>query len=106
MVMSDDTHGRLREEVRERYAQAALVVLGQAPGASAGCCGSSAADSCCGTGLTAAEAVGGFSEGLYREGETDGLPVEAVREALHYYYANKEWIDEEVDEEGRELGLK
>jgi uncharacterized protein (DUF433 family) len=34
------------------------------------------------------------------------LPVEAVNEALEYYYANKEWIDEEVDEEGRELGLK
>jgi uncharacterized protein (DUF433 family) len=34
------------------------------------------------------------------------LPVEAVREALDYYYANKEWIDAEVDEEGRELGLK
>ncbi len=34
------------------------------------------------------------------------LPLEAVQEALDYYYANKEWIDEEVDEEGRELGLK
>jgi uncharacterized protein (DUF433 family) len=34
------------------------------------------------------------------------LPIEAVNEALEYYYANKEWIDEEVDEEGRELGLK
>jgi uncharacterized protein (DUF433 family) len=34
------------------------------------------------------------------------LPLEAVQEALDYYYANKEWIDAEVDEEGRELGLK
>lgn len=34
------------------------------------------------------------------------LPVEAVREALAYYYANKEWIDAEVDEQGRRLGLK
>lgn len=34
------------------------------------------------------------------------LPVEAVREALDYYYANKEWIDAEVDEQGRRLGLK
>lgn len=34
------------------------------------------------------------------------LPLEAVQEALGYYYANKEWIDAEVDEEGRELGLK
>jgi uncharacterized protein (DUF433 family) len=34
------------------------------------------------------------------------LPLEAVEEALAYYYANKDWIDAEVDEEGRELGLK
>jgi arsenite methyltransferase len=46
----------------------------------ASCCGSSASDSCCGVG--AAEAVGGFSEGLYHEGETDGLPEEAVLASL------------------------
>ncbi len=34
------------------------------------------------------------------------LPLEAVQEALDYYYANKEWIDTEIDEIGRELGLK
>jgi uncharacterized protein (DUF433 family) len=34
------------------------------------------------------------------------LPVEAVQEALDYYYANKEWIDAETDEVGRRLGLK
>jgi uncharacterized protein (DUF433 family) len=34
------------------------------------------------------------------------LPVEAVQEALEYYYANREWIDAEVDEEARELGLR
>lgn len=34
------------------------------------------------------------------------LPMEAVQEALDYYYVNKEWIDAEVDEVGRELGLK
>jgi uncharacterized protein (DUF433 family) len=34
------------------------------------------------------------------------LPLEVVQEALDYYYANKEWIDEETDEIGRELGLK
>lgn len=34
------------------------------------------------------------------------LPVEAVQEALDYYYANKDWIDEEVDDQGRRLGLK
>jgi uncharacterized protein (DUF433 family) len=34
------------------------------------------------------------------------LPPEAVQEALNYYNANKEWIDAEVEEEGRQLGLK
>jgi uncharacterized protein (DUF433 family) len=34
------------------------------------------------------------------------LPLEAVNEALDYYQANKEWIDAEIDEEGRLLGLK
>ncbi len=34
------------------------------------------------------------------------LPLEAVQEALEYYYANKQWINAEVDEEGRRLGLK
>ena len=38
--------------------------------------------------------------------ENHDLPVDAVREALDYYYANKEWIDAEVDEQGRRLGLK
>jgi uncharacterized protein (DUF433 family) len=34
------------------------------------------------------------------------LPLGAVQEALAYYYANKEWIDAEIEEEGRQLGLK
>ncbi len=34
------------------------------------------------------------------------LPLEAVEEALHYYHGNKEWIDAEVNEVGRQLGLK
>ena len=43
------------------------------------CCGGSAADSCCGTGRRAA--FGGFAS-LYGEGETDGLPEEAVLASL------------------------
>ena len=78
--MSDQTSTGLREEVRARYAEAARAVLGPEKGAATSCCGSSAADSCCGAGP--AEAVGGFSEGLYREGETDGLPAEAVLASL------------------------
>jgi arsenite methyltransferase len=77
--MADQVSADLREEVRSRYAAAARAVLGPEAGVAASCCGGSAADSCCGT---AAEAVGGFSEGLYREGETDGLPEEAVLASL------------------------
>jgi arsenite methyltransferase len=77
--MTDQVSVDLREEVRSRYAAAARAVLEPQAGVAASCCGSSAADSCCGT---AAEAVGGFSEGLYREGETDGLPEEAVLASL------------------------
>ena len=79
--MSDQVTTGLREKVRARYAEAARAVLEPEAGVAAACCGSSAADSCCGPG-PAAEAVGGFSEGLYREGETDGLPEEAVLASL------------------------
>ena len=71
--MSDQASTGLREEVRSRYAAAARAVLEPEAGASA---------SCCGAGPAAAEAVGGFSENLYREGETDGLPEEAVLASL------------------------
>ena len=77
--MTDQASTALREEVRSRYAAAARAVLEPQAGVAASCCGGTAADSCCGT---AAEAVGGFSEGLYREGETDGLPEEAVLASL------------------------
>ena len=78
--MNDQASTDLREEVRSRYAAAARTVLEPQAGMAPSCCASSAADSCCGAG--AAEAVGGFSEGLYREGETDGLPEEAVLASL------------------------
>jgi arsenite methyltransferase len=89
--MSDQTSTGLREEVRARYAEAARAVLEPRPGVTAQCVeisaagscrASSAGDSCCGAGSAAAGAVGGFSENLYREGETDGLPEEAVLASL------------------------
>jgi SAM-dependent methyltransferase len=58
------------------------VVLDPKAGVTVSCCASSAADSCCSDGSAAAEAVGGFSENLYRDGETDGLPEEAVLASL------------------------
>jgi arsenite methyltransferase len=79
--MSDQASTDLREEVRSKYAAAARAVLEPEAGVTASCCGS-AADSCCGAESAAAEAVGGFSENLYREGETDGLPEEAVLASL------------------------
>jgi arsenite methyltransferase len=78
--MSDQASTDLREEVRARYADAARAVMEPEAGVTASCCGSSATDSCCGAGPAAA--VGGFSEHLYRQGETDGLPEEAVLASL------------------------
>ena len=97
--MSDEPSTDLREAVRSRYAEAARAVLEPKPGVTAqsvesagiaSCCGGAATDSCCGSSATepccgatsAAEAVGGFSGNLYREGETDGLPEEAVLASL------------------------
>jgi arsenite methyltransferase len=89
--MNDQASTDLREEVRSRYAEAARAVLEPRPGVTAqsvemfgtgSCCGSPAGDSCCDAGSAAAEAAGGFSENLYREGETDGLPEEAVLASL------------------------
>ena len=89
--MSDQASTGLREEVRSKYAAAARAVLEPRPGVTAqsvesspagSCCGSSAAGSCCSAASAAAEGVGGFRNDLYREGETDGLPDEAVLASL------------------------
>jgi arsenite methyltransferase len=78
--MSESATTDLREEVRTKYAAAARAVLEVTP-AEGGCCGPSAG-SCCGPAAEAADAVGGLSQSLYREGETDGLPQEAVLASL------------------------
>jgi arsenite methyltransferase len=81
-VMTDQASTDLREEVRARYAQAARAVLEPRPGVTAQCCESGAASSCCGTGSSALETADAFGGPLYREGETDGLPEEAVLASL------------------------
>jgi arsenite methyltransferase len=90
IAMTDETSADLREEVRSRYAQAARAVLEPRPGVTASCCESSPADSCCGgsaadscrgTGSAALDSAG-FAGRLYGEGETDGLPQEAVLASL------------------------
>ena len=80
--MSDQISTELREAVRARYAEAARAVLEPKAGITASCCGSSAADSCCGTGSAALDSADSFGGPLYGEGETDGLPEEAVLASL------------------------
>jgi SAM-dependent methyltransferase len=80
--MSDDANGRLREQVRARYGQAARAVLAPGATSAAGCCGEQEASSCCGTGPAALDPAQWSGAGLYQEGETDGLPKEAVRASL------------------------
>jgi len=75
--MSDQATGELREQVRSRYAEAARAVL--TPGAGqAGCCANSAG-SCSGA---AQEKENSFGGPLYRAGELDELPEEAVLASL------------------------
>jgi arsenite methyltransferase len=78
--MSDQTSTALREEVRSKYAAAALVVT--ETGATASCCGGSSDNSCGGAEPAAAMAAGSISANLYHEDETDGLPEEALLASL------------------------
>src|SRR5580693_5978333 len=80
--MSGETGDGMREQVRARYAEAARAVLTPERGETAGCCGGSAGESCCGTGSAALDSADCFGGPLYREGETDGLPAEAVLASL------------------------
>ena len=80
--MADHATTDLREEVRSRYAEAARAVMEPGSDASAGCCGSSASDACCGIGSAALDTADCFGGPLYGEGETDGLPEEAVLASL------------------------
>jgi arsenite methyltransferase len=82
IVMTEETSADLREAVRSRYAEAARAVLKPTPGVTASCCENSAADSCCGTGSAALDSADCFGGLLYGEGETDGLPEEAVLASL------------------------
>jgi arsenite methyltransferase len=77
--VSDQSSEALREQVRSRYAEAARAVLEPGTG-QAGCCYPSAG-TCCGPGpaLDAADCFGGS---LYGEGETEGLPADAVLASL------------------------
>ena len=82
VLMSDEASTGLREAVRARYAEAARAVLNPRPGVTAACCETAATDSCCGTGPAALDSADCFGGQLYREGETDGLPEDAVLASL------------------------
>jgi arsenite methyltransferase len=82
IVMTETAKDSLREEVRERYAEAARAVLNPASGSQGGCCGSSARDSCCGPAPAAREPDGWSGAQIYGTGETDGLPEDAVLASL------------------------
>jgi arsenite methyltransferase len=79
--MADQASTDLREEVRARYAEAARAVLDPRPGVTAQCC-ETAAGSCCGTGSRALDTADAFGGPLYGDGETDGLPEEALLASL------------------------
>ena len=80
----------LREQVRQRYAAAAVAVtLGSANSealAADGCCGASAVEgSCCSAGSCAPETIdvdGSFGAGLYSAGERGEVPAEALAASL------------------------
>jgi len=80
--MTDETGSSLRGQVRSLYAEAARAVLEPRPGVTAQCIESSATGSCCGTGAAALDSADCFGGPLYGEGETDGLPEEAVLASL------------------------
>jgi arsenite methyltransferase len=68
-----------REQVRERYAAAAIKVLESTAG---GCGCGPAADGCCGATATATEAEDGFGSALYAADERAELPAAAVEASL------------------------
>jgi len=93
--MTDQAGTDLREEVRAKYAERARAVLEPGLATADGCCDGT--DSCCdpagttgpagtagtaGPAGTAAEPRNCFGGPLYGQGETDGLPDEAVLASL------------------------
>jgi arsenite methyltransferase len=78
MTVDEQTADDLREQVRDRYAQAARLVLEPVTG-QAGSCDTAG---CCGTGQVTEEVDNCFGGPLYGQGEIDGLPEEAVLASL------------------------
>jgi SAM-dependent methyltransferase len=83
MVMSDLSAAELREQVRARYAAAAVATKATSD---ASCCGpaseATGTSSCCGPASDVLENDDRFGASLYAADETDGLPAEAVLASL------------------------
>jgi len=73
-----DAGAGLREQVRSRYAGVALTVLGNPDGGD-GCCDASG---CCAPGSDPGALTDESAATLYPDGETDGLPQDAVTASL------------------------
>jgi SAM-dependent methyltransferase len=79
--MPTTTNGeRIHEVVRERYAEAALQVLGQDTAEPAGCCGPATDLSCCGP--RPVETEEGFGRLLYSAIELESIPTAASLASL------------------------
>ena len=76
----------LREQVRRRYAEAAVAVASGTAEANEdvarSCCGDGSAAGCCGPTAAALEQDDSFGASLYGAEEADGLPAEAVLASL------------------------
>jgi arsenite methyltransferase len=80
--VTDQASSDVRAEVRARYAEAARAVMNSGAGVTASCCGTAETDWCCGIGSVALGTADCFGGSLYAEGETDGLPEQAVLASL------------------------
>ncbi|MDQ1727795.1 MAG: arsenite methyltransferase [Frankiaceae bacterium] len=76
---STDTNDAVREQVRDRYASAALAVIGGERAS----CGPDSAAGCCAPAADAFQNVGvDFGAGLYAASDRDGLPAAALAASL------------------------
>jgi arsenite methyltransferase len=75
----------LREQVRRRYAEAAVAVSAGSnveEDVATGCCGDTTGSGCCGPSAAALEQGDSFGAGLYDPDQADGVPTEALLASL------------------------
>src|SRR6185369_2044036 len=93
-MVQNEANGVTREDVRDRYAAAAVRVLdGKASG---GCCGPSAGSSGCGP--SAADACNDFGSDLYSDAERAEMPDLARRNAAEAGASNVEFLRGHIED--------